>query len=203
MKTLFINTSYKLDNFDSNLLNNLPESIALVYSIQFKNLAEKIKSFLSKSKEITLFSQVLGCSKIKFPSKTKAVLLISNGRFHAISLAYESGLPVYLFDNGLFRKIDKEEVEKISKSEKAATLNYLSSEKVGILVSTKPGQERLSSALKFKKSLKNKKSYLFLSNEINVNEFENFQLKSFVNTSCPRMDLVSSKLINLEKVLKL
>lgn len=203
MKTIFIPVSSKLkeipENF-STFFDGLPKEIAIFYSIQFKDLAEKIFSTFKKDKTITLFSQTLGCSKPKISKETKAILLIGNGRFHAISLAYESKLPLYLYDNGKFAKITKEETDKLVSMEKAAILNYLSSDKVGIIVSTKPGQERLKKALEFKDSLKDKKGYIFLSNEINTSEFENFFLKSYVNTACPRMDLVSPKIINLSKV---
>jgi len=203
MKTIFISVGSKSkeipENF-STFFNELPNEIALFYSVQFKDLAEEIFSKFKKDKTITLFSQVLGCSKPKIPKETKVVLLIGNGRFHAISLAYESKLPLYLYDNGKFAKITKEEIDKLVSMEKAAILNYLSADKVGIIVSTKPGQERLKKALEFKDSLRNKKGYIFLSNEIITSEFENFSLKSYVNTACPRMDLVSSRMINLSKV---
>lgn len=206
MKTIFIPVSSKLNEIPENFLkffNGLPDKIAIFYSIQFKDLAQEIFSKFKKDKTITLFSQVLGCSKPRISKETKAILLIGNGRFHAISLAYESNLPLYLYDNGKFAKITDEEIDKLVSMEKAAILNYLSSEKVGILVSTKPGQERLKKALEFKDFLKNKKGYIFLSNEINPSEFENFFLKSYVNTACPRMDLVSPRIINLSKVNKI
>lgn len=183
-----------------NFLDKLPEEIALFYSIQFKEVAKEIFSKIGNKKRVTIFSQILGCSNPKIPKETKAILLIGNGRFHAISLAYESKLPVYLYDNGKFTEIFKEEISKLVSNEKAALLNYLSSDRIGILVSTKPGQERLKNALDFKDSLKIKKGYIFISNEINALEFENFSLKSYVNTACPRMDLVSPKIINLSRV---
>lgn len=184
----------------SSIINSLPKEIALFYSIQFKNFAKSFHSTLSKTKKITIFSQVLGCSNPKIPKETKAIILIGEGRFHAISLAYESGLPTYIYENGDFVKISQEEVNKISSLQKSALLNYLSCDKVGIIVSTKPGQNRFKQALDFKKSLKGKKGYLFLVNEINTSEFENFSLKSYVNTACPRMDFVSPKLVNLSKL---
>ncbi len=203
MNTLFIESKSKLNFSNFKIFKNLPKNLAIVYSIQFKSLAEKIKSELSKSKQITLFSQVLGCSNPDFPKKTEAILLVGNGKFHAVSLAYESGLKVYLLESDSIKEIEKSEVELISKKEKSALIKYLNSEKIGIIVSTKPGQQRFSRALEFKKKTKNKKSYLFLANDINVSEFENFGLNSYVNTACPRMDLVSSSLININKVINL
>ena len=50
-----------------------------------------------------------------------------------------------------------------------------------------------------KKKLK-KQSYLFICNNINTYEFENFGLDSWVNTACPRMDMEDNKIINIDKL---
>ena len=127
----------------------------------------------------------------------EAILLVGSWKFHAISLAMETKKKVYILDKNNFIEISKKEVEFFEKKQKASYLNFLNSEDVGVLISTKPGQQRLDKALKFK--AKEKKIYFFLSNNIDVNEFENFGLNSWVNTSCPRMDLDSTKLININR----
>jgi len=133
--------------------------------------------------------------------KTKTILLISDGKFHAVSLAYESKLPVYLFNRNNLQKISKEEISVLEKKQKGAYLKYLNAEKIGILISTKPGQENLKRAIEFAKSQKTKDSYLFIANNIDTNEFENFpQIESWVNTSCPRMDMNNSSIINMRKI---
>lgn len=203
MKKIFVPIYSNLNSLPKNfssIFNTLPKEIALFYSVQFKSLAQNFYSSLSENKKITLFSQVLGCSRPKIPKETKAILLVGEGRFHAISLAYESNLPVYIYEKENIVKISQEEINKISSLQKSALLNYLSCDKVGIIISTKPGQSYFKQALDFKNSLKEKKGYLFVSNEINTSEFENFSLKSYVNTACPRMDFVSPKLINLSKL---
>src|SRR3989339_534122 len=86
------------------------------------------------------------------------------------------------------------------KNQKASYVRYLSAKNIGILVSTKPGQENLKQALDFKNNLKDKKGYLFIANNLNTNEFENFNIDSWVNTACPRMDLNNNKIINLKYV---
>ncbi len=203
MKTLFIPAKSTMQITDSELKDlskNLPKNLAIAYSIQYKDLAEKIKSTLSKKHKITFFTQVLGCSKPNFPKNTKAILLISDGKFHAISLAHETKIPVYLFTNGILQKISKKEIEILEKKQKGAYLKFLHAEKIGILISTKPGQENLKKAIEFRKKHKNKTSYLFISNNIDTNEFENFQIDSWVNTSCPRMDMNEGSIINISKV---
>ena len=200
MKTLFIPVKSKAKLNSKKVLeisSKLPKSIAIAYSIQYKEIAEQIKKILSDKHNITKITQVLGCSKPLFSKQTKAILIITDGEFHATSLAFETKLPVYILNSNKFEKISEKSIELLEKKQKASYVRYLNSKEIGILVSTKPGQQRLNRAINFKKNLKNKKPYLFISNNLNPNEFENFGLKCFVNTSCPRMDLEDSRIINL------
>lgn len=194
MKLLFIpakiNSEINLKKIESL---KLPKNIAIAYSIQYQKTAEEIKKILSKKHEITSFIQVLGCSKPNFSKQTKAILLISSGNFHGVSLAFESSLPVYILESDKLRKISYEEISSLKKKKTASYVRFLNAKRIGILISTKPGQENLKKAISLKNKLKNKDSYLFMSNEINQKEFENFQeIKSWVNTACPRLDFDSS-----------
>jgi len=200
MKTLFIPVKNKLEINSkkiSEISLKLPKNIAIAYSIQYKEIAEQIEKLLKNKKNITKITQVLGCSKPIFPKETKAILIITDGKFHATSLAFETKLPVYILNSNKFEKVSKKDMEFLEKKQKAAYVRYLNSKEIGILVSTKPGQQKLNRAIEFKKNLKNKKSYLFISNNLNPQEFENFNLNCFVNTACPRMDIEDSRIINL------
>jgi diphthamide biosynthesis enzyme Dph1/Dph2-like protein len=200
MKTLFISAKSKAKiNKDKikEISKRLPKNIALAYSIQYHDLALQIKYLLPEN-NITRIIQVLGCSKPKFPKNTQAILLIGSGRFHAVSLAYETKLPIYILEKNKLDRISKEDIELYEKKNKASYLKYLNSDNIGILISTKPGQQNLKRALDFKKKSK-KNSYLFISNDINTGEFENFTLDCWVNTACPRLDMDSS-IININKI---
>jgi diphthamide biosynthesis enzyme Dph1/Dph2-like protein len=205
MKTLFIPVSINFSANSSKLekvLEVLPKNLAVVYSVQYKDFAESLKEKLSKSHNLLGFSQVLGCSNPHFSEKVNCILVIADGRFHAISLAYETQKQVYLFERDRLVKILPEEIAFLEKKRKAAYLNFLNSEKVGVLISTKPGQQRLAKSLSLKKKFKNKRLYFFLSNEINFNETENFGLDFWVNTACPRMDFDNSNIININRISK-
>ncbi|VVB83352.1 2-(3-amino-3-carboxypropyl)histidine synthase [uncultured archaeon] len=198
MKSIFIPAKTKLKINEKKISQlKLPKKIAIAYSIQFKEIAEKVSKILSVKHKITLMVQVLGCSSPKFPSETEAILLLSTGKFHAVSLAFESGIPVYVLEENNIKQISKEEIDLLDKKRKTSYLKFLNADKIGILVSTKPGQENLEKAISFKSKLKNKKSYLFIGNNIDINEFENFGINSWVNTACPRMDFDTS-VINLK-----
>lgn len=190
MKQLFISAEIN-SPINKNKISklNLPKEIAIAYSVQYNKIASQIKEILSKTHKITSLVQVLGCSRPLFPKGTKAILLISSGRFHAVSIALETNLPTYILESNELTKISEQEISNLQKKKNAAYLKFLNSDKAGILISTKPGQENLKKALSFRNSIKPKKSYLFISNNINPQEFENFpEITSWVNTACPRMD---------------
>lgn len=180
------------------LSKKLPKNIVIAYSIQYKDMAFEIRDILS-THNILKIIQVLGCSHPKFPINTKAVLLIGSGRFHAISLAYETKLPIYILEKNKLTKISEKDIELYEKRNKASYLKFLNADNIGILISTKPGQENLQRALDLKKKLK-KHSYLFISNAINISEFENFGLDCWVNTACPRLDM-DSNILNISRLL--
>ncbi|NCN87106.1 hypothetical protein GW932_04690 [archaeon] len=204
MKTLFVNALIKKEPDYGKIvlaINSLNENnFAICYSNQFSDIANEVSKRVEK--KIVEKMQVLGCSNPKFSKETEAILFFGEGKFHSVSLAYESKLPTYIITQSSVEEVSKDEIEKMQKKEKGALLKYLMSEKIGILVTTKPGQNRLKRALEFKNKLKEKKGYIFIANDINTQEFENFDVDSFVNTACPRMDLNKGSIINLDKIPK-
>ena len=203
MKTLFIEAIKKLSlNKDkiTELESILPNTIYVAYSIQYKKLATQVKSFL-KNKQIKGFSQVLGCSDIK--TNAEAILLIGEARFHALNLALSSNKPVFIFDNYSISKITKQEIEEINKRNKGKYLKFLSSNTIGILVSSKPGQNNSSLAEKLRKQLElnGRKVYLFVSDNLNVSELENFpDIDIWINTACRGISQDSMKIIDCSQI---
>ena len=202
MKTLFIPTQRKLKANKLKILEiskQLPNNIAIAYSIQFKSLANEIRQILSKEHNIIGVMQVLGCSQPKFDKKTQAILLVGSGKFHATGLAIETNLPIYILEKDNLYKISEKDIQILKQKQRTSYMKYLNADKHGILVSTKPGQENLEQAINIKKKTR-KPSYLFLANNINTSEFENFHLDSWINTSCRRMDMNDSRIINYKKI---
>ena len=202
MKTIFIPAKVKSKVNNSRILEiskQLPKNIVIAYSIQFQDIALQIKQILSKTHTIIQFVQVLGCSKINFQKNAQAILLIGNGRFHAISLALETKLPIYLLDKDKLERISEKDMNNLKLKQKASYLKFLNADRIGILISTKSGQQRLKRALELKNKIKDKKIYFFLADNINSNEFENFNLDSWINTACPRLDMDHS-IINISRL---
>lgn len=209
MKKLFIPAFSKQKLSENQLIEitkNLPNKTSIYYSIQFQNKALQIKKQLEKQNKSTSdFSQVLGCSNISFKN-SKAILLITTGKFHALNILInlkklKIKIPCFILEANKLKKLNQKDLMDFQKIKKALYTKFLYSDKVGILISIKPGQFNIKSALQFKKSVKNKKSYLFICNNINSSEFENFpEIQTWVNTACTRIDL-NKKIINLRDLI--
>lgn len=192
MKFLFIPAKSKSKVNKEKIIDlsrKLPKNLAIAYSIQYKDIAKEVKEILAKSHNINSLVQILGCSKPKFPKQTQAVLLIGSGKFHAIALGFETGLPIYMLRKDSIEKISEQDVNKLEKAHKASYLRFLNANKIGILISLKPGQYKFKKVLELKRKIKDKKSYLFLANNINSAEFDNYKIDSWINTACPRLDM--------------
>jgi len=181
-------------------LESLPGEIHLLYTIQYKKLAGKIKKYLKNKKHrIVAFQQVLGCSKIK---PKAPMLLIGSGKFHALQIALQTNKKIFIYNNGRIENIKEEEIKEYKSKEKGKLIKFLSSDKIGLLVSLKPGQNRLKEYLQIKKKLEKKypgkKFYIFIANDINIKDLENFPC-FFINLACPGINLDSSNIINYKE----
>jgi len=203
VKLLFIEAEGKRRE-KIKLGRDLPPKLHILYSIQYKKLALRLKDQLEqKSYKIEGFEQILGCSKIKLKATP---LFIGSGRFHALQLALSTSKEVLIYDSGIIRKISKEEVSKLKRKEKAKFSRFLSSENIGLLFSIKPGQNKLEDSGKIKRNLenkfKNKKFYLFVSDLIKPEEMENFPIEFWINTGCPGIEFDNKDILNYEKINK-
>jgi 2-(3-amino-3-carboxypropyl)histidine synthase len=197
MKVMFVEAKRKLDaDINDISLTSLPGKVFLAYSIQYKKLAEKLKNKLGK--RIAGFKQVLGCSRLK---SKYPILLIGSGKFHAIQLALQ-GNKVYILEGNKIKELKEKEIKKIKDKRRTALMKFLSAEKIGILVSCKPGQENLKKALILKKKLekKGKKAKIFLSDSINLDELENYDIESWLNTACPALSF-DSRILNMHEII--
>lgn len=194
MKMMFVEAKRLEKSISSVDLNfdSLPNKVLIAYSIQYKEFAEKVKKKLGK--RVSGFKQVLGCSSLK---SEQPILLIGSGKFHAVQLALQ-GNKVYVLEGVHLKELDEKYIEKVKDKRKAAVSRFLAAESIGILVSCKPGQENLDKALKLKENLekKGKETKIFLADNIDLNELENYNLESWVNTACPALTS-DSRVVNL------
>lgn len=205
MKLLYIPAVQKNPSIQlkENQVAKLPKKLFLVYSIQYQDLANNISKQLEKNKiKIQKKQQVLGCTNIS-NKENLPILLISTGKFHAENLMLQTP-ELFVLENNNIVKISQIEINKLKTRKKTALLKFLNASRIGILVSTKPGQQALDKAIKLKKQLEkqNKESYIFVSNNIDISQFENFNIESWVNTACKGIAMDNSSIINIEDLPK-
>lgn len=203
MKVAFIAARSVISfSFEKINAKQLPNSIALVSTVQFLNLLPKLKQFLEKQGKKVIIKgngQILGCNTINATSiqdKVQCFLYVGSGKFHPLSIALTLNhpKPIFIFNPNTqeFSRLNKNDIRIALVRKKTARIKFLGAKTLGILVSTKPGQEKLKQAEKLKAKLEKqgKKVYIFIANDIDLNQFENFpQIEAWVNTTCPGLSL--------------
>jgi len=201
MQTLFIEAKYhEKFKLPKQLVDRLPNTITLATTIQFIDSIENIKSQLEQAKkEVKLFKgehakypgQMLGCSLNK-QEDTDAFLYIGSGEFHPKALLLKNSKPVFVYNplNDTTELLTEKDIELIKRKQQGALSRYLVSDRIGIIVSTKPGQNHLKEAetLQAKLQKEKKEAYIFVTDTLSLNELENFPfIQCWVNTMCPRI----------------
>lgn len=218
MKKVFIESRYTGKvNIGKIKIDELPEKVGLVTTVQFVDLLEEVKEYLEENGKKVFVGkgnqpysgQLLGCdpgSAEKIDCDIDCFLYIGDGRFHPTAVAYNLNKKVYCFDpkTNNFSKISTKEVNEYKKKKKVKLVKFLSADSIGVIVSTKKGQQNFLKAKKLKRKLENEKKevFLFVTETLNISELENFPfIKMWVNTACPRIEEDHKDIINLRDVL--
>ena len=204
MKLLFIPAKAKVDLSGILKKIKLKGKIGLVAAVQYVHTLEEVQKHIPNS---IIAGQVLGCNAeqpYKVRDKVDAFLYIGSGRFHPIAVAMITKKPTYIATpiTNEFSEISQKEIDDYQKKKKGKQLMFLSARKVGILVSMKPIQQLYQKALELKNKLKDKESFIFVTNTFDASQFENFNdIDCWINTACPRIE--GKNIINLEDLPKL
>ncbi len=217
MKQIFIEAKYKEKfTLPNEIVNTLPKQLTLATTVQFmdsldgiKNQLEKngIKVELVKGKHSKYGGQILGCD---VGDCSGDYLYIGDGQFHAKSLLLNGADKVFAFNpfNKELKELSENEIENIKQKQKGALLKFKTSTNIGVIITKKPGQNRMQDALKFKIKWENedKNVFLFLCDTLNFTELENFPfIDCWVNTMCPRIGYDDSirtqkPIINIDEI---
>lgn len=227
MKLFFIETKAKVNaELPQKVIAKLPKRLCLAASVQFVDKLPQLRQQLEKSgRKASLvkgnhsrhIGQILGCgySKMKFDAaNTDAFLYIGDGMFHPEALLLGSDKDVYCFNpfSKEFKKLGREWADRAKKKEKGALLTFLNSDRIGVIVTVKPGQLGAQATQKQVFSLQQlfpeKKFYYLACDTIDFTQLANFTfVQCFVNTACNRMiddyDKFPKPVINFVEVLKL
>lgn len=219
MKSLFIDAKWVGDVSFNNeveqyLKSNSIKSVALFSSVNFlenqpvvnqlENLGIKVE--LPKAKRTDKPGQVLGCDSYSdsFESDSDLFMYIGDGMFHPEALVFSKEKQVLCW-NPVEQKMTIIGYDKIKERKirmKSNLIKYLNSNIVGILVTVKPGQSFMNSAVFLRKKMKeqNKKVYVFVDDTFNYQKMEDYNFVDvWVNTACPRIGQDDS--ITMEKPL--
>jgi 2-(3-amino-3-carboxypropyl)histidine synthase len=212
MKTLFIHAKSKVDIKPVLKKIDFKGKLGIITSVQF---LEQLKNL--KDDRFVFGGQVLGCnvnSALKIKDHVDGFLFIGSGDFHPLGALYKIGKPVYVANpyTNEISLLDRKEFDNYDKKRKGLLKKYLMARKVGILVSIKPGQfhprqyldlkQKMEFIKKLRDKMKDKESYVFIGDNFDLNELENFRdIDIWVNTACPRIEW--KNLLNMEEVFKL
>jgi 2-(3-amino-3-carboxypropyl)histidine synthase len=180
-------------------------SIGLTLSIQHIQYLDEARAILlHEGKEVVIGNkgilayagQVTGCNYSNarsIASEVDAFLFVGGGRFHALGVALATNKPTIVadpYENQAYSV--SSEAKKILKQRWGCIQEAKNAKTYGILVSVKPGQSRLESAINMKAKLERKgfTAYLMVSREITPDILLDFpSIDAYINTACPRISL--------------
>lgn len=179
--------------------------IGLVTTIQHIESLQKAREILEKSgKQVftatpkgkaALPLQLLGCdwsAGAVLKDKVDCYLYVGTGNFHPISIAVDTGKKVYVADPEFQQVRELTDFKKQLLAQRAAKIDMAKGAKrFGILLTTKPGQQRLKLAEKLRDDIEKagKEAQVIVFDNIDPAILPNFKLDAYVNTACPRIPL--------------
>ncbi len=207
-----------------DFIAKLPEKVAVFTTIQLMSSLESIvKQILDSGRKAIVFKtghtrhkgQILGCNVQTWDEYADepfdAFVYVGDGLFHPKALLWKNeDKIVYAFNPFTDKQfvLDKKEMEFIKKKHVASLSKFYASKKIGVIVTTKPGQMMLKRALELKDEYPEKEFYFFLDNTYNFGSLEDFPfIEVWINTACPRISFddsikISKPIINMEEVKK-
>jgi 2-(3-amino-3-carboxypropyl)histidine synthase len=217
MKLAFVDVKYKeLVVLPQEFLSQLPKTVILFLNIQFMHQYDAIKKQLEaagitvktvRPKHAWHDGQVLGCSVEHWDEGQDAFVYVGDGLFHPKAFLFNNDQPVYVYDPKTKKTkiITKEEIAQVERGRKAGLAMFYASKHIGVLLTTKYGQQRINPAKKLQETFPDKTFYLLLGDTIDFSKLEDFPfIQSFINTACPRISDDVSKvprpMVNIEEI---
>lgn len=191
----------------------LPKRVGLLSTVQLVAELPRIAEYL-KGHGITavIGGQVLGCDQVaakRIEKEVEAFLYIGSGKFHPIGVGVKTAKDVFVWHPGEKKldKLDAQTLVEIQKRQKGMLAKFLTSERVGVLISTKAGQATVQAGfnmiLGLEQKYPQKRFYYFFTETFNFGEMENFPfVQCWINTMCPRIR-EDVNVLNIEDLMQL
>jgi diphthamide biosynthesis enzyme Dph1/Dph2-like protein len=215
MDIIHIEARYK-DNIDlpKSFIEKLPKKVILFTTVQFMNSLNNIKEQLeSNGIDVAMLrprhtqyeGQILGCSTEQI-SLEGEYIYIGDGLFHPKALLIRNNTRVHTFNpkTGDERILDRNALKSIFTKLKVAYSRFITAERVGVLITLKPGQMKPKLAKDLEIKYPKKKFYYLVDNTFSFESLADFRgLDVFLNTMCERiglddMDVQNIPIINIE-----
>ncbi|HLD34148.1 MAG TPA: diphthamide synthesis protein [Candidatus Nanoarchaeia archaeon] len=213
MKLFHVLTKYDGDiDLPAVLVEQLPPKIVLLGTVQFAQQMPAIKKQLEDAGKVVEYfrgvhdvnpGQILGCDIFTSAKPKDAFLYVGDGLFHPTALLYGNEEAVFYYNpfTGEIVRLTQKDLQAAFNRKKGSLSTFYISDVIGVLVTTKPGQNNLPAALELKKRLEadGKQVYIFLEETLNMLQLDNFPfVQCWVNTACPRIiEDTKKSMINL------
>ena len=190
---------YPVDFDIAVVANALPllkeKTVGLVTTVQHIHMVPRMETFLrEKGIDVRVADggtrapnrgQVLGCSfAAARDTHAPEILFVGTGVFHPIGIALSTGARVIALDPlaGIAQEVSGDALlrRRFAVIEKARD-----AESIGIIVSSKSGQERMALAQRL--SALSTKAVIITMREVSPDELLNLGFACYVNTACPRL----------------
>lgn len=189
----------QIDFIVSEIKKQELKKISLVTTVQYLSNIPLIKEKLKKENIDVLESkktkrlqehQILGCDCSNLCDFVNPIVFVGDGRFHINNVSYNHRKQDVYLINPLIGQSEKIIYDELFLRQRyAAIARALECRSFGILVSSKPGQNRLKLAKKIKAQLEKqgKIANTLVSDYISENYLLGIDVDCYVNTACPRI----------------
>lgn len=198
-KMAFVDVKYKTEvKLPKEYIDSLPKKIILFTTVQFIHQYDNLKRQLTDSgievitvrpKHAWNKGQILGCSVEDWSKyEVDGFAYIGDGLFHPTAILFRNDKPVHIYDPKIKKSkiISKEEISSILKKRKGALLTFYTAKKIGVLITTKYGQNR--EVAKLEQLYPDKEFFYLLGDTIDFDSLEDFPfIECYINTACPRI----------------
>jgi 2-(3-amino-3-carboxypropyl)histidine synthase len=159
-----------------------------------KNGIQVLTRLSNKTKDLqgpkaTYCGQLLGCdATVAANMNVDCFLYVGTGEFHPIAISLKTDKPVLKINpfSQVLEQLDERKKRRWLAKQAARLSKLPDAKKIGILLSTKPGQYKPKVADRLMKQFSN--SYLFITDMIVSDYLLNFpDIDVWINTACPRL----------------
>jgi 2-(3-amino-3-carboxypropyl)histidine synthase len=179
--------------------------IGLVTTVQHVHMVDEIREAL-RGRGFTVYvgegaekaphpGQVLGCCYLNAQAvagDVEAYLYVGGGEFHPKGLILNTGKPVVVANpfDATVRLMTGDDLMRLAKRRVAQIAAAREAERIGVLVSSKPGQRAtlVAEALQGRFAAKGYEAVIIYLDEVRAEHLNNFvEAQAFVDTACPRV----------------